>query len=131
MTAAAIQTAIYSALSGDAALAALVSGVYDHADQDTAFPYVTIGEDTLRPWDDKGVDGFEATITLHSWSRHRGREEVKDIQAAIYAVLHNGALSVSGYDAVLILLDFEDSFLDQDGLTRHGVSRYRLLTAET
>ena len=38
------------------------------------------------------------------------------------------SLSVSGHELVLIRQEFGATFLDPDGLTRHGVQRFRALT---
>lgn len=129
----AIQQAIYSALSGDVGLTALVTAVYDDVPQfsDTGdganFPYVTIGEDSLNNWDTDTELGTDASITVHTWSRYKGRKEVKQIQSVIYSALHRADLTVSGYN--FIGLDWTDStsFLDTDGFTRHGVCTYRML----
>jgi hypothetical protein len=117
-----LQQSIWSVLDS-----ALSVPVYDHVDEPDKPPYVVVGEDTLNQWDTKSTNGFDALVTLHVWSRYRGREECKSIQGDIYDAMHNQALSVSGYNHVLTQLDLEESFLDDDGLTRHGISRYRVV----
>jgi len=114
----------------DALVAALSVSVYDHVPDDAAFPYVVVGEDTLNMWDTKSINGFDAMVTLHTWSRYRGRKECKQIQGNIYDALHDAPLAITGYNHVYTYLDNEDSFLDEDGLTRHGVSRYRVVFAK-
>lgn len=139
MTAAslALQEAVYAALSVDAALATLLgrpnadpadNGVFDHVPEKTAFPYVTIGDDTQADWSDKEVDGEEHTLTLHAWSRHRGRRQVKQILGRLKALLHKQTLAMAGHDSVLIRFDFELTMLDPDGKTYHGAIRFRALT---
>ncbi len=96
--------------------------------QDSAFPYVVIGEDVTGPFDSKTEDGMEHRLTLHTWSRRRGLKETKEIMAAISAALDGQALSVSGHALVLLGQEFGATFLDPDGLTRHGVQRFRALT---
>ena len=53
----AVQQAIFDALTGAAALAALLgdgaAGVYDDVPENATFPYVTIGETFLSPFDTK------------------------------------------------------------------------------
>jgi hypothetical protein len=137
-----IQKAIYSELIEDSALATLLAknandsslpAIYDAVPQpkdagsDIPFPYVVIGDDTLIDWDTDTSVGKEATITIHSWSRYRGRIEVKNIQGAIYDALHLSQLNVDGYDTVLCFSEYSESILDPDGLTRHGVQRFRLI----
>ena len=63
----------------------MVSGVFDHVPEGQAFPYVTIGESTAADFSTKTEAGQEHTITIHAWSRERGRKETKQILARIYA----------------------------------------------
>ena len=108
-------------------LMAAVTGVYDHVDQGSAFPYVVIGEDSAAEFDTDTEIGAESSITIHTWSRYKGRQETKEIQQMIYDILHRAELTIT--DAKFYGLDwqFSDSFLEPDGETRHGVMRFRLL----
>src|SRR6056297_378155 len=123
-----LQTAIYTAITGNAPLMAAVDAVYDDVPDNTnTFPYVTIGEDVLNQWDTDGHLGFDASVTIHVWSRYRGRREVKQIQKLIYDVLHNGALVYSTFDGIMCQQRSAESFADPDGLTRHGVQVFNVL----
>lgn len=132
-----IQKAIYDALSGNSGLASTVSGVYDNVPQaidsgaNSAFPYVTIGEDVLTPWDTDNSVGVSCSITIHVWSRSKGRKQVKTIQGLIYDILHRADLSVTGYAFVTLEFDSEQSMLDPDGQTQHGVQTFRLVMETT
>ena len=120
----ALQAAIFTRLSGYAGM----PDVYDDAPQDSAaFPYVVLGEDTHVPWDTDDSTGAESTITLHIWSRQRGKKETKDIQGLIYTALNRYEISVDDHHLVTMEFDYSDVLLDPDGLTRHGVARYRTL----
>jgi hypothetical protein len=116
-----IQAAIYAKVSG------LGWPTFDHTPQDTPFPYVVIGDDTSIPWDTDDSIGTETTCTIHVWSRHRGRKEVKEIMRTLYEALHRQELSIIGGALVECMAEFQESFLDPDGLTRHGVIRFRLI----
>lgn len=126
----AIQAAIYTALNGATAVTA---PVYDDVPQpDDAgsaaqFPYITIGEDVLDQWDTDDSQGCTGTITIHTWSRAAGRKEVKTLQGAIYDTLARANIAVSGYTLVTLEWVGDQSFLDYDGKTRHGVSTYRII----
>lgn len=132
----AIQTAVYGALNADSTLLAAVTGVYDDVPQAidpgaaANFPYITIGEDTHAEWDTDTSLGDDATITIHVWSRGRGRKETKDIQALIYGLLHRANLAVTGYNLVGVDWIQSQSFMDADGLTRHGVQTFRITIEE-
>ena len=127
-----LQQAVYTALTG----AGLVDvkgnavTVYDLVPEGVAFPYVAIGEDTAIDWSAKGMRGEESTLTVHVWSRYRGRKETKLIMAAIKDALHEQELSVSGENLILLRWEYAETFLDDDGLTMHGVCRVRALTHE-
>ena len=126
-----LQQAVYGALTGDAAVQALLGNparVFDHVPQDSAFPYVVVGEATSGPFDTKTEDGLDQTLTIHTWSRYRGLKETKEIMAAVADALDDQALAVSGHDLVLLRLTFGATVLDPDGLTRHGVQRFRAVT---
>lgn len=126
-----LQTAIYSRLNSQ-----LNVPIYDAVPQavdagdNTAFPYVTIGDDSAGEFDTDTSNGFDTDCTIHVWSRYRGRREVKEIQQAIYDALHLHDLAVSGYHTVMVLFQSADSFMDADGITRHGVSIFRIVTEE-
>jgi hypothetical protein len=102
--------------------------VYDDVPQSAAsWPYIVLGEDTHVPWDTDDSTGAESTITIHIWSRQRGKKETKDIQGLIYTALNRYEMSVDGHHLVTLEFDYSDVLLDPDGLSRHGVSRYRTL----
>ena len=126
-----LQEAIYTALTGDAPLMAMITGVHDHVPQETAFPYITIGASTAREWGAAGVEGIEATLTIHVWSRTRGHKEAKQITAEIHRIMHDADLSVTGHALINLRFEFGETMLDADGVTYHGITRYRAVTHAT
>lgn len=130
----ALQAAIVGALSVNAPLRALISTparVYDDVPSSAPFPYVTLGHGTLGAWDTSSDQGHAHTLLINAWSRQGGRKEAKAILSAIYDVLHNAPLTLSGNRLVLLRFEFADIFRDADGETMHGVARYRALTELT
>lgn len=125
-----LQKAIYTALTGDSALMAIITGVHDHVPQDTAFPYVTIGESTAVDWRTVGYDGMELTLVLHVWSRERGCREAKLILAEIHRILNDAKLTVPGHVLVWLHFEFSQTLPDSDGVTYHGIARYNAITHE-
>jgi hypothetical protein len=123
-----VQTAIYTRLAGYAPLMGVATGIYDHAPQTATFPYVVVGDDTAVAFNTHSSVGGDHTVTVHTWSRERGRAQTKTMLRHIYDALNRYALTVSGATMIDCQCEHEQSFLDEDGLTRHGVARYRVLT---
>ena len=128
----AMQAALLSALRGDgeftASLAEGADSVLDHVAAGSAYPYVVIGEARTAGFDCKTEDGMEQQLTLHTWSRYQGMLEAKRIMAAIVAALDRASLDLAGHRLVLLRFEFSEVLLDPDGITRHGVQRFRALT---
>ena len=130
----AVQGAILSALQNASGLTTLLASgaasIVDHVPQSSSYPYVVIGEATARDFDCKSSDGMEQTLTIHTWSRYRGLKETKQIMAEIVNALDQANLSIVGHSLVLLRFEFSATFLDPDGLTRHGVQRFRAITQQ-
>ena len=125
---AAIQKAVYERLSADSSLMGKVTGIFDFVPDNQEFPYVTIGEATTVPFATFSRFGEEATITLHIWSRYQGFKEIADIMDDLNRLLGHQDLQVIGYDTITCFYDFSETLREPDGITRHGVVRYRILT---
>ena len=136
MSAYQLQVAIYDALNGDATVSSLVQGIHDNPTQvgdpadNSAFPFITISDSTLSPWDTDTETGSEAIVVVHVWSRAHHALEVKQIQDAIYNVLHRGTISIT--NNVFIGSDYISQTVerDPDGITRHGVQEFRIVYEE-
>lgn len=128
----ALYTAIYTTLSGDGTLMALIDDVYDGVPDNAALPYIRIGEFASTPFDDKTTDGTDILITLHAFSHSRDKETLHDITARVYNLLHDADLSVTGQELVLLRSDFNNIFEERtDNMTTyHAVMRFRALTRE-
>jgi|SRR5579885_1239355 len=121
-----VQTAVYAVLTGDAGHAAKAA-TYDQPPQGAAFPYETIGE-MQEATDDTFDAGFaDIQFTIHTWSRYKGTKEVLDIQADQIRLLHRTQLSLATLQCVAVWKDYADVIQDPDGITRHGVIRFRVL----
>ncbi len=104
----ALQKAVHAALVNDAALSSLVGGrVFDRPPADVTFPYVTLGDTQVT-----SAEGGEAAIhklTLVAWSRNNGRREAKEMLAAIFTVLNEAPLALTGHK--LVNLQFTEASL--------------------
>ena len=121
-----LQKSIFTALNGNVTgVSSANIPIYDDVPEGSVYPYVVIGEETASNNGTKTLDGFEHTITLHVWSQYRGRREIKEIMQSVYEKLHNTAITVTGASLVNIRQEFSNTLAEQDGITRHGVMRFR------
>ena len=130
----ALQQAIFSTLDGGTINDAdgnAITGVFDDVPENTAYPYVVIGEETATNIDTKDKDAHEHTLTIHVWSQYRGRKEIKNIMSSVYTLLHNASTTVSGASLVNIRHEFENTLTEADGITRHGVMRFRAVVFDS
>ena len=123
----ALQKTIFDALDGDSTLQSLVTDVFDFVPETTAFPYVKVGEETAVDNGTKTLQGNEHTLVIHTFSRYRGSKETKEIMSRIYALLHESSLTVSGASLVNLRFEFSDIIKENDGLTTHGLQRFRAM----
>ena len=123
-----MQKALNLRLTTDAPLMAIITGVYDAVPQKTTFPYVVIGETIADEDGTQTYNGMDGTLTIHSWSEYSGRFEIKEIQRAVYNALHRKPLALDAGTNWELIFDTEDSFLDNDGETRHGIQQFKYFT---
>ena len=131
-----VQTAIaiIAALKADAPLTALLTtyaatpAVFTHVPQDlSAYPYVVLFEAGLDGDDNDCFLGFDGTLNIHSWTDQRDMAVIGNIQKAVYDVLHHAELTMTGYELVELHQEFSTILRDPDGITLHGVQRYRII----
>jgi len=124
----ALQTTIYSTLSNDNTLTnTLGAGVFDEVVENASYPFVALGEETAIDYSTKDLDGGEFTINIHVWSQYKGAKQTKEIMDRIHDLLHDSSLSVSGFNLANLRFEFSDILRDPDGITRHGVMRFRAI----
>jgi len=124
----ALQTTIYSTLSGDNTLTnTLGAGVFDEVLENATYPFVSLGEETAIDYSTKDLNGGEYTINIHVWSQYKGSKQTKEIMDRVHDLLHDSSLSVSGFNLVNLRFEFSDILRDPDGVTRHGVMRFRAI----
>ena len=77
------------------------------------------------------MSGSEYTINFDVWSKYKGSKETKQIMDRIHDLLHDYALSVTGFNLINLRFEFGDILIDPDGVTRHGVMRFRAIILGT
>jgi hypothetical protein len=129
----ALQQSIFTKLTADATLLALLGGprVYDDAPQASAFPYLTFGHSLVRDWSTGSEDGSEHVVTLHVWSQNKGKKEAHAIMGAVRTALHDQPLTLSGHRLINLRHEFSEARREPDGDTTHGIVRYRAVTEPT
>lgn len=128
--ASALQRAIYEALSGDAALTALIGAgaITDRRLATQAAPLVVIVGIDSADHSTATEAGEEHTIMLDIWSDAAGHRQAQAITAAVRAVLHDAALMPAGHRLVLLL--HRDTRLSREGKSRfhRAQMRFRAVT---
>ena len=125
-----LQGAIYAALSNHVNLTTALGGpkIYDDVPQSTTFPYVTLGEIETRDWDTQTSSGHEHIVTLHGWSKYKGRKQIQTIIAAIDEALDDQNLTLQDHRLVNLHVVFWSAMRDLDGRAYHGIVRLRAVT---
>lgn len=133
-----LRIALVAALKAHAGLSALLAtdpvddspAVFDHVPQDATFPYVVVGEPVGTDHDTDDTLGWDAEVTIHQWSRFRGFEEVEAIQRQTDEAINRAEPVVVDARIVTLHRVSVDGVLDDDGLTRHGIHRFRAIIDE-
>ena len=129
-----LQKSLFSRLNGGSIVDEndqAITGVFDDVPEGTAYPYVVIGEETAPNIGTKDKDMHEYTQTIHVWSQYRGMRDVKEIMEQIYTLLNDFAISVSGASAITLRHEFQTVLLEDDGITRHGIMRFRVVVSDS
>lgn len=126
-----LQATVYAALNVAAITDTLSCAVLDEVTQGQSYPFITIGEETAIDYSTKTAHGGEFTVNIDVWSQYKGSKEVKQIMDKVHDLLHNSNLSVTGFNLVNTRFEFSDILRDPDGVTRHGVMRFRAIILGT
>ncbi len=124
--------AVYQTLAGNAALLAIVGpdAVHDHVNPSAALPYVVIGDVTATDASGTSVDAQEHTLVVHCWSETPSTLQVKQIIGAVREALHDADLTLAAGRCPNIRCEFTETLRDPDGITHHGVMRFRAVTQD-
>lgn len=128
----ALQAAIYTRISTDAALVAALSTAWGitpvfadvpqiDGDDNAYYPYVTFGADVAVPWDTKTGTGSNVTFQIDVWSRSGNYTQVKSIATLIWQRLHYSTFTITGADEILTMVESQAFTMDADGETRRAL----------
>lgn len=131
----ALNTAVYSALSGNANLTTALGGTaiyYQQAPDNTAPPYVTFRYITGNPENDHGNDVRNEVLLIMAWTASPAQGGTIDNHCG--TTLHRKQLTVSGYTVFWQVRETEITVLDnepnKDKLYGHG-AYYRVRMTPT
>lgn len=130
-----LAAALYTQLSGHAPLTALIGAgkVFNGVKDGTPLPYVDIGEETATDYGAVSIDAQEHTQTVHVWTEQplnggSARLQCLQIVAAVRAALHEQVLSLSSGTLCNLRCEYRETLRDPDGVSWHGVLRFRAVT---
>lgn len=130
-TAIAVVTALRSdpVLTGLLPVYAGVPQVFTHVPQkvNNKYPYVVLYDAGFDNTDNSEGVRYDGTLNLHTWSDSRDLSTIGNIQKAIFNALHNKDISISDYGLVELHQEFTTILRDPDGITMHGVQRFRIM----
>lgn len=131
MTAAALelQKAIFAKLVENAELASLMGEVrlYDQAPANAVFPYLTFGRTSVYDWSTDTESGGEHLVTIHAWSKERGKSECHALLDAVRTALDDAALALDGHALVQLGAEYSEVRYEDDHDVHHGLARFRAL----
>ncbi|MGB0855032.1 MAG: DUF3168 domain-containing protein [Pikeienuella sp.] len=119
-----LQAAVFSILTSDAGLTALVGGrVYDRVPMDgDQAPYITFGPSDEVSDDAECMIADDHTLQIDIWSEYQGGfKEAKEIAFAVKQALHGVDIDLPTHALIEIRADNRRYLRDPDGVTSHGI----------
>jgi len=123
----ALQRGLVAALRGDAALMAVVSGVFDGPRPAAVLPYLTLGPDVVSDAGSKTGSGCEHRLTVSVWDEGPGVAGAKGVMALIEAAITGLSGALDGHVLVWARVSRSFTTADVEGATR-GVLEIRART---
>jgi len=138
MTQVAITKAITGELRANTALTNMLvdyagaDGIFYHVPQNfNAYPYVVVYDIDLNSDNSDLTLAFDGVINIHSWSDKRDVSVIGDIMKEVYNSLNRADFIIDGYLLIDIMQENEIVLRDPDGITLHGVQRFRIILQNT
>lgn len=119
--------AVYVALDATTGLTGIIS---ESLSNDDPFPKIWLEDGGADDWSNKDDNGLEAFVNLHVGSQKEGTKEIRGLMDKCHGALHNVDLVLANGQSVLCQFVRHDVVIDSDGITRHGIMRFKLLVSE-
>ena len=126
----AVQQALYSKLTGDSALMDLVNGVYDVVPQQTALPYIVIGDGSADLLAQSQETTSQCQMSLNVWTGGNGRKLALSILNRLHMLLHHGMLSFTGFTLLSMSCSRAETQVDVDQNRIYGVLELSITVRE-
>lgn len=126
----ALRTAVFAALTTDAALLAALGGarIFDVPPVAPEFPYVALGEAQLLDWSTATEAGHEHRLTLNVWSRQGGHGQAHALAHLVEQALHDAPLELAGHRLVNLRCAGAEIRREAGGRTYRALVRFRAVT---
>jgi len=126
-----IQQAIYTKLTSDTQLMAIITGLYDDVPTNINTPYIVMGDVLETNFNTFDKSGRNTLFTLHIWSEYDGFAQCYDILERVNQLLDYQSLSVTGYNTVYCRFDTAQTLRDNDGYSFQLIAQYRIMVQES
>lgn len=127
-----LQKAIVERLQNDEDLTGKIhKRIYDVTPPNPVFPYVILGQDTIKSWNSKTSLGHDISFILHIFTRDKSRMNMKDIIGRIIDVLRENPIHLDTHFLIHLLPELVQSFIEVDQMTCHGIIRLHALASQT
>lgn len=98
----------------------------DEPEDESVFPYLTLGPYMASEYDDKEQTGGNVLFQVHIWMRIHDNLARAGLHDAIHDALHRYGITITGTDYTNLIFEDSEDFADPDGKTRHIVMRFRV-----
>ncbi len=115
-----VQQGLYSKLIGDGVLMDMIAGVFDAVPERTAMPYIIIGDGVAKEAAALESASVQCELVIDVWTDAAGRKTALTIMNRIYGLLHQGTLSLSGFEVILMRCEEAATRLEPDGPHMRG-----------
>ncbi len=129
----AVLTAVVTTLKASAGVMALVTGVFNHVPQGTAYPYVQVTSPTDRRVDTMGRFGAETLVDVKVVSQAQGDQEAARVLDQCVRALDLQPLTLTDHAGLGIAWESSDRFAEVVNavITRHHVATFRVWTEQS
>ena len=130
----ALQEAIFAHLQQDINVQTVLGSpvrLYDDPPAPPVYPFASFGRHQSRDTDADTLALNEQTLSLHIWSRYRGKSEAQQILEAVRGSLGEIPQVMNGHRLVSIRTVFADVLRARNGRIFQAILRIRALTQPT